>query len=728
MKKIPLFKQKSPNECGPTCIQMLSAFYGKYYNIDTILEYCELTKAGVSIRDIINVGHSIGFHAASFSVNPQEARRIPVPAIIYLKQGHFVILEAIKLKKGKYHYQLVDPDYGKVELSEDALIEKWMNHQRGFGVLLVPQENFLGINPEKNLHKKNKAIYRDIISVVKKNKRNFIWVTSLTALVLATNWAMPVLLQKTIDDGIIKKDINFVWLMLLAQFIFFLGFMFSNTITNLISAKTSFKINIDFVQKYLNKLIKLPIKFFDTTFRSDLIQRLSDLNRINTFITDHIIDITFSVINMLVFSVILIVYNYKIFLLFSLFSLLSIIYTLLFLKKRRGLDYSFFSLDSERRNSIYELIMGMSEIKINNAYHSRINAWNSIENKLNKLQLKRIYLEQYISNGTGLLGRLRDIVLTGVSALYVIQDEMTIGVMMMISFVLGQLSGPISDLMSFAKVSQDLKLSYERLFDIYKRNDENCDNDLYLSKQFQKEIRLRNVYFKYPGTSNPYILENINIEIPIGKTTAIVGPSGGGKTTILKLLLGFYQPSKGKILIDNRSLSTIHLDSWRDQCGVVMQNGYIFSASIAENIALHDEEPNIEKLIYATKMANLYDFINRLPMRFNTKIGESGLDLSGGEKQRLYIARAIYRNPNMLLFDEATSSLDANNEKEIIKNLNDFYHNRTVVIIAHRLSTIKNADNIIFLNKGKVLEQGNHEKLLALKGAYYELVRNQLYS
>lgn len=728
MKKIPLFKQKSPNECGPTCIQMLSAFYGKYYNIDTILEYCELTKAGVSIRDIMNAGHSIGFHTASFSVNPQEARRIPVPAIIYLKQGHFVILEAIKLKKGKYYYQLVDPDYGKVELSEDALIEKWMNHQRGFGVLLVPQENFLEINPEKNLHKKNKAIYKDIISVIKKNKRNFIWVTSLTALVLATNWAMPILLQKTIDDGIIKKDINFVWLMLLAQFIFFLGFMFSNTITNLISAKTSFKINIDFVQKYLNKLIKLPIKFFDTTFRSDLIQRLSDLNRINAFITDHIIDITFSVINMLVFSVILIIYNYKIFLLFFLFSLLSIIYTLLFLKKRRGLDYSFFSLDSERRNSIYELIMGMSEIKINNAYHSRINAWNNIENKLNKLQLKRIYLEQYISNGTGLIGRLRDIVLTGVSALYVIQDEMTIGVMMMISFVLGQLSGPISDLMSFAKISQDLKLSYERLFDIYKRNDENCDNDLYLSKQFQKEIRLRNVYFKYPGTSNPYILENINIEIPIGKTTAIVGPSGGGKTTILKLLLGFYQPSKGKILIDNHSLSTIHLDSWRDQCGVVMQNGYIFSASIAENIALHDEEPNIEKLIYATKLANLYDFINRLPMRFNTKIGDSGLDLSGGEKQRLYIARAIYRNPNMLLFDEATSSLDANNEKEIIKNLNDFYHNRTVVIIAHRLSTIKNADNIIFLNKGKVLEQGNHEKLLALKGAYYELVRNQLSS
>lgn len=726
MRKIPFFRQRSSNICGPTCIQMLCAYYGKLYNIDTILKYCELTKAGVSIRDIVNMGENLGFYASSFSVNSAEARRIPIQAILYLKEGHFVILEKIKYKRGNYSYKIIDPDYGRVELSEKAFIEKWMDHNRGFGVLLVPKDDFLTIHPETNFRNQNKEIVADIKSVVSIHKTKFIWVILLTFIVLGTNWAMPILLQKTIDDGIMSKDINFVWLMLLAQFVFFIGFMLSNTITNLLSAKISFKINIDFVQKYFNKVVRLPINFFDTTFRSDLIQRLSDLGRINGFITDNIVDIVFSFANLIVFSVILLVYNSKIFLIFIFFSIISIVYSLLFLKKRKSLDYSFFSIDSQRRNSVYELIMGMSEIKINNAYSSRIKAWNMIESKLNELKLKILYWSFYSSQGVSIIGRLRDIVLTALSAYYVIQNQMTMGTMMMISFVLGQLSAPISDMMSYTKIIQDIKLSYDRVFDIYNKKDEDDNKEKRLNYQISGGIRFENVSFKYPGTSNPYILKNVNIDIPAGKTTAIVGPSGGGKTTMLKLILGFYQPLQGAIRIDQHLLNDIQLESWREQCGIVMQDGYIFSASIAENIALYEEKPDPERLIYAAKMANLYDFIENLPMKFNTKIGEIGLNLSGGEKQRLWIARAIYKNPTIVLFDEATSLLDANNERTIITNLSAFLSNRTVVIIAHRLSTVKNADNIIFLDKGTIVEQGTHNDLIKLHGAYYNLVKNQL--
>lgn len=712
--------------CGPTCIQMLSAYYGKLYNIDTILESCELTKSGVSIGDVVKAGERLGFRAVSFSVNPKEARRIPIQAIVYLKEGHFVIIEQIKHKRDKCIYKIIDPDYGRVELLENEFVDRWMEHDRGFGVLMVPKDDFLDINPENNLRNKNKEIVAEIKSVVREHKRKFVWIVLLTIVVLITNWAMPIILQRTIDDGIMKSDINFVWLMLLAQFLFFIGFMLSDIFSSLISTKLGFRINIDFIEKYFNKIVRLPIKYFDTTFRSDLIQRLSDLGRINGFITDSIIDMAFSAINLIVFSAILIVYNYKIFLIFALLSVISILYSVSFLKRRKSIDYSYFSIDSQRRNSVYELIMGMVEVKINNAYDSRIKSWNEIETKLNSLKLKKLYLDFYSSHGSTIIGRFRDIILTALSAYYVIQGEMSLGTMMMISFVLGQLSGPISDVMSYTQVVQDIKLSYDRLFDIHGKDNEDDNKTTCLNCAMRQGIKFQNVSFKYPGSTNPYILKNVNIDIPVGKITAIVGPSGGGKTTMLRLLMGFYMPSKGIIMIDGDNLNDINTESWREQCGVVMQNGYIFSASIAENIALSDEFPDVNRLIYAAKMANLYDFIESLPMRFNTKIGEIGVDLSGGEKQRLYIARAIYRDPSVVLLDEATSSLDANNEREIIDHLSEFSKNRTVIIIAHRLSTVKHADNIVFMDHGEVVEQGKHEQLINLKGAYYNLVRNQL--
>ncbi len=726
MRRIPFIKQKSGNLCGPTCVQMLAAFYGKKYNIETLLAYCELTKTGVSVRDIVNMGKHIGFFASSFTVTLQEARRMPLQAIIYLKEGHFVILEKIKQIKGNYYYTVVDPDFGRVLLPEDELVARWMEQGKGFGVMLAPEDNFLEVNPETSLNQNRKEIIADIKSILKTHQRKFTIVLMLSFVVLITNWAMPIILQKTIDDGILQKDINMVWTMLLAQFAFFIGYIASNIVSSIITTKVSFTINIDFVKKYFNKIVRLPIQYFDTTFRSDLIQRFSDLWRINGFVTDDIINIFFSLLNLIVFSTLLVVYNHIIFFLFFLFSLISTLYSVAFLRRRKNIDYSLFAVDSQRRNAVYELVMGMPDIKTNNAYHTRIKAWNVIEAKVNQLKLSKLFVELYASNGLTILSRLRDIILTALSAYYVIQGEMTLGTMMMISYVLGQLSAPISAIMGFIASAQEVELSYDRVLDVHKKQDEDDGKSIQLTTPIVQDIELVNVRFKYPGSSNKYILNNVNMTIPLGKTTAVVGPSGGGKSTLLKLILGFYPSSEGKILINGNDISDISLESWREHCGVVMQNGHIFSASIAENIALNHDTIDWEWMELACKIANLYDFISQLPMQFHTKIGEIGLDLSGGEKQRLFIARAVYRNPEILLFDEATSSLDAQNETEIMSNLTQFSKNKTVVIVAHRLSTIQHADNILFIDKGEIIEQGTHAHLMNRKGAYYQLVKNQI--
>lgn len=533
------------------------------------------------------------------------------------------------------------------------------------------------------------------------------------------------MLKDTIDQGILQKDVGLLWKLLLFQFVFAISYLLSESISEILTTKISLDINIDLNKSYFKKILNLPLSYYDSKFKSDLIEGLNDQKRINSFISSYLIGILIMLMNIIVFSVLLISYNYKVFLIFILFTAFSMAYTFFFFKKKKIIDYSLFSLESENRNNIYELIMGISEVKINSAEESRLSHWKNTEDKLKKLKIKSTYIDFFMSDGNSFISKLRDIVLLGVCAFLVIDDNMTMGIMLMVSYVLGQLSGPFNDLIRYAQNLQMIKLSFDRLSDVYLKEEEIDKNKDYLPLSNKNSILLENVFFKYTSSKEP-VLNDINIEIPTNKITAIVGESGSGKSTLLKLLLGFYYPTNGNLYVGDCNIKDINLKDWRKKCGVIMQEGYIFSGSLMQNITLSTLEPDKEKFIKSLKIAELFNKVETLPMKEHTKIGEVGISLSGGEKQRLLIARAVYKNPDFVFLDEATSSMDSITEKNIMKNLKSFLQNRTTVIIAHRLSTIKNADNIIVMNDGKVVEQGTHSELLNLKGVYYTLVENQL--
>ena len=728
MKKLKLCWQLEANDCGPACIQMIAGYYGKKVSLRAVKSLCDMTKLGISVRDVVQCLDRLGFEVDSATVKIEEARRMPLPAIVYFKQGHFVVLESIKKTKDGLEYAVADPSYGKVKMREEDIVDKWMSNGWGVAVVMEPTEQFDEVKIEDTDEEGTRRLMVSTAkSIFSDNKKNLLWVAFLTLLTVAANWAMPLLLKTTIDEGIMKKDINIVWMMLGAQFLFFIGFMVTGNISNMLSTRTSIRINIKMTSGYFAKIINLPIKFFDTGLRSDLIQRLSDLGRIQSFVTGSMMSIVFAILNVVVFSVLLLKYNWQVFVIFMLFSAASFAYNSYFMKKRKYIDYASFSISSERQNTIYEMVMGMPEVKINNAQQARISAWRKLEDKMNALTIRSVYLNYYMSNGVGLIGRLRDITLTAMCALLVIEGGMTMGTMMMISFLLGQLAGPVGQLTGFAQSVQDAKLSYGRINEVNGKPDEISEDDTKLpAAPLTEGISFDNVSFKYAGTSSPYVLRDITLDIPIGKVTAIVGASGSGKTTLLKLMLGFYLPEEGRLTVGGLQMKDIDLNTWREKCGVVMQDGRIFSGTVAENIALADERPSKERLEYATKVAAIDERIKALPMAFNTRIGETGIDLSGGEKQRLFIARAVYKKPEVIFFDEATSSLDANTERRIMENLKEFYKGRTVVIIAHRLSTVRHADKIVFMENGRIAEQGIHEELLKHDGPYKRLVKNQL--
>lgn len=711
------------SDCGITCIRIVARYYGKKVPLKTLRELCDVGRMGISLRDIMQCTRKLGFRSEAVKIHLADVERMPLPAILYWDQRHYVVL--YRISRGGRLFHIADPARGKVRLGRDDFMRHWQAHDgSGMAIVMDPTDAFF----EKSYPKESgcgKGLWRMLRGAVGRNKAVFGTVLLLATFGMAADVVTPVLFQRTVDDGINGRDIGLVWMLVLGQFCMFVGNYVSGSIADLLLTKMGLRMGVRMMGEYLQKLIRLPVSFFDRKVSADLIQKLDDQNRLKNFLLNMPETIFFTTVNLVVFSALLVWYSRTVFLIFLIATLLSFGWTRLHLRRRKSIDYSLFSYSAENRNNVYELVNGMQEIKINNAQQTRVAVWNEVQAKINRLSMKSAYLNLSIGSGNLFFSRIKDIAMTGICATMVIKGSLTIGEMMTISYIAGRLSGAFSNIVSMPGTLQDASMSYERLDEVLNKPEE-TRAECMAANVADEDLRLENVSFKYPGSYSPLVIKNFSAVVPHGKTTAVVGASGCGKTTLIKLMLGFYAPQVGRVSIGDASLLRIDNDEWLRHCGVVMQNGYIFSGTILQNIAIADASPDIEKAREAARVACIDDFFSSLPMGYHTKLGVAGLELSGGQRQRLFIARAVYKNPQVLFLDEATSSLDAGNESSIVENLANYNQGRTVVVAAHRLSTVRRADNIIFMSRGELVEQGTHDQLVARRGAYYKLVKEQL--
>jgi ATP-binding cassette, subfamily B, bacterial len=727
--RITFYHQLESTDCGAACLAMILSYHGKQAALSQIKKLFEFTRIGVSVQDIVEVSSKVGLQATPLKLTVSQLEEIPLPCILFWKQDHFIVLEKIQQKKQDQLYHILDPSYGRIVLDSDTFLKEWRgNNEKGVAVILETKEAFEAVNFTKEVKKSlfSSPFFTIAIAFLIKNKIQYIGAILLLLVSLITNFFIPFTFQKIIDTGITPKVITVVYYFLMAQLLLFVSSFISDFSSNLILTKINFLLSINLKQDLFKKLMKLPIQFFDTRLNTETLQRLQDQSKIQNFITWKGIDFTLNVLNILVFSGILCYFNPLIFGIYIVLSSISIVWVLFFLKKRAMLEYAMFLGQSENNNGLYEFIMNMPEIKINDAQNKIITKILTTQKKLNTLELRSLFLNMYQNVGVDFLSKFKEIIAIAICAFLIIDGQMTLGTLLSITYVIGQLTNPIQSLVSFIRDTQDANIANKRIGEIYNNQDEDNTSKQEIEDLDFKKLQLDGVSFKYPGNFNEFVLHDVSFEIPNNTVTAIVGASGSGKTTLLKLLLSYYPASSGQILLDDFNINDVYSNQWRKKCGIVLQDGNIFSGTIAENIALADETIVEEKLLHATRIACILDFIETLPMGFNTKIGNSGIELSGGQKQRILIARAVYKNPQYIFFDEATSALDSENEKIIHENLQTFFKGKTVLIIAHRLSTVKNADQIIVLKNGKIVEQGNHASLVNSKKEYYNLVKNQL--
>ena len=725
MPGFPFYMQMDAMDCGPTCLRMIAKFYGKAYSLQTLRERSYITREGVSLLGTSDAAESIGFRTIGVRLTFEKlVGEAPLPFIAHWKQKHFIVV--YKVKKGKVY--CADPAHGLIKYTKDEFLKGWIStrkdeEKQGVCLLLEPSPDFYSAEDEKI----NKANFKFLFSYLKPHKKFFFQLVLGMILGSIIQLIFPFLTQSIVDIGINNQDLSFITLILVAQLVLFVSQTFVDFLRGWILLHISTRINISLISDFLIKLMKLPISFFDTKMVGDLMQRIGDHRRIEAFLTGSSLNILFSMLTLVVFSIVLAIYSLQIFAVFMIGSILYIVWVYLFMKKRRELDYKRFSQLSENQSSIIQLITGMQEIKLNNCEKKRRWEWERIQARLFKINIKGLSLNQYQQAGAGFFNQMKNILITFIAAKSVVDGEITLGMMVAVQYIIGQLNSPIELMVNFMRSAQDAKISLERLGEIHQRDDEEPTDKMRISIiPEDKSIFVSNVSFQYEGPHSAFVLKDVDLEIPQRKVTAIVGPSGSGKTTLVKLLLGFYPPTKGEVKISDVRLENFNTRMWRDLCGTVMQDGFLFSDSIAGNIAVSDEIVDKEKLLQAVKVANIQEFIESLPLAYNTKIGAEGIGLSQGQKQRILIARAVYKNPEYLFFDEATNALDANNEKTIMNNLEQFFQGKTVLIVAHRLSTVKNADRIVVLERGEIVERGNHDELVSLKGYYYNLVKNQL--
>ncbi|UCS92397.1 peptidase domain-containing ABC transporter [Echinicola marina] len=723
MKKFPTYKQLDEKDCGPTCLRIVSKYYKKNFSLKTLNELSETTREGTTLLNLSDAAEKLGYRTIGLKLTFSELlSRINLPCIVHWENKHFVVV--YKIKKDKV--SVSDPAFGLISYPKREFINHWVgeNSEEKAGIVLMldPSPSFYENEDEKS---EAGSDFAYISSYLRKYKAVFLQIFLSLLFGSLLQLIFPFLTQSIIDVGIQNKNIDFINIILIAQLFLFLGRQGIEIVRNWILVNISARINISLVSDFFIKLFNLPISYFDSKRTGDILERINDNSRIQQLLTSTSINVLFSILNLLIFGGVLIYYNVDIFLYFFFGSFAYLLWVFLFLKKRKEIDYKRFSYVSKEKSKIIEFINGMQEIKLHNAEKLKRWNWETLQVKLFNLSLKNIIIEQFQTSGSLIINELKNIFITYYSAKLVIDGEITLGMMLSISYIIGQLNSPVGQLVDFTHSIQNAKIGLERLREILNKEDEDSNLIGINSIPENSSIHLKNLSFKYTG-SEKEVLSKIDLTIPSNKVTAIVGESGCGKTTLLKILLNYYDIKNGEVSISGVRLQNISKSDWRKKCGVVMQEGYIFSGTISENIALGDDRIDRLKLQKASQVANIEDFINSLPHGYLTEIGNDGLGLSTGQKQRLLIARAVYKNPEFIFFDEATSALDANNESKIMENLNLFFKNKTVVVIAHRLSTVKNADQIVVMEQGKIVELGSHSELINLKGRYFNLVKNQL--
>lgn len=747
----PHYTQLDAMDCGPTSLKIVAQFYGKHYSLQTLRERCHITHEGVSLLGISDAAESIGFRTIGVKLTwRQLCDEANMPCIVHWNQRHFVVVYKITRKFGKCWVYVSDPALGLLKYSEKQFIKAWMHNWdaqynsrtamhrqqgdlsfantyyssgKGVALLLEPTPKFY-----KETGDEDKRMNVGYLLHYFRPYRSYIVqlvVAMITASVLGL--LLPFVSQSVVDKGIGTGNISFVVMMLIAQVVLVMGQMANNLIRSWLMLHMTTRISISLISDFLAKLMRLPIAFFDSKMVGDIMQRMGDYNRIQSFLTGSLLSMVMALVSFVIYGAVMGGYDIMILGIFLLGSALYIGWILLFLNRRRKLDYMRFQEAAANQSNIVQLINSMQDIKLNNCEIQKRWEWERIQARLFKISIKGLVLGQTQEVGGVFIDQTKNILISFLSAFAVIEGNMTLGMMVALQYIIGQLNAPLSQFIQFVQATQDAKISLDRLSEVHEKEDEEpVYKEMVCEIPDVANLEFRGVTFQYDGPHSPKALDNVTATIPAGKITAIVGASGSGKTTMLKMLLGFYSPTSGDVLLGDRCIGQYSLSCWRRICGTVMQEGYVFSDTIAGNIGVSDESPDIERVRCAAHIANIDTFIDELPLGYNTKVGVDGHGLSVGQKQRLLIARAVYKNAKYLFFDEATNSLDANNEFAIIGQLEQFFEGKTVVVVAHRLSTIKNADNIIVLDHGSIVEQGTHAELIAKCGYYYELVRNQL--
>ena len=715
-------------DCGPTCLRMVAKFYGKNYSLQNLRDRCHITREGVSLLGISDAAESIGFRTTGVKVTwRQMVEEMPLPCIVHWNQRHFVVVYDVVKKHGVYKVMVADPASGLLEYTEEDFRGLWLESERkteGIALILEPTPKFY---EEEGDDERRHYGFGYVLKYLRPYRTYIIQIllAMLTASVISL--LMPFITQSVVDKGIGTGSLSLIVVLLIAQLTLTLGGLANNLIRSWLMLHTTSRVSISLISDFLCKLMRLPIAFFDSKMVGDIMQRIGDYNRIQTFLTGSLLSMVIAVVSFVVYGLIMAGYNATIFIVFLIGASLYVLWVLLFMKRRRKLDYMRFQQASANQSNIVQLIGGMQEIKLNNCEKQKRWEWEAIQARLFKVGVKSLTLGQVQEIGSTFIDQTKNILMSFIAAKSVIDGGMTLGMMMALQYIMGQINAPISQFISFVQSAQDASISLDRLGEIHEMKDEEpAEEERIKDIPSDADIVFRDVVFQYDGPHSPRILDEVSLTIPSGKVTAIVGASGSGKTTMLKMMLGFYPPVSGEVLLGNVSLKNYSESRWRARCGTVMQEGYIFSDTIAANIAVSEEYPDMERVRWAVGVSNIKYWIEGLPLGYGTKIGADGHGLSSGQKQRILIARAAYKDSRYLFFDEATNSLDANNERTIMENLERLFSEKTVVVVAHRLSTVKNADNIIVLDKGRIAEQGTHSQLTALRGKYYELVKNQL--